>query len=341
MDIDLDCVGFPGGGIPAAGFSAAAPLSAADVWNSIAPGAAAGLPLVDTAGVLTAATWGNTAGFCFGFNNAGTAGNHELLMDDLQCGGSTVTIGGLLAGTYDVYTYAWAPDSPGAFLTNVSVNGGAATVVGGSAVAPGGSPPPPGTYVAPGHYAFNGGLVIPGGGAITITTSISAGFVSVNGIQLRFTPPPPPVTIVDCQLLPTVTQTCNSVLSFTGTPSATSTSAFTTTYGGLNVGVNGVVFYGITGPTLSPWSPESNLCVKAPVQRMNAVPGAAGNTGGTAGNCDGAYSFDMNQVIQGAFGGLGTPMAAGQGVNAQGWQRDPASTKTTNLTDSFSFTVGP
>jgi hypothetical protein len=341
MDIDLDCLGLPGTGIPAAGFSAAAPLSAADIWNAIAPGVAAGLPLVDTAGALTAATWANTAGFCFGFNNAGTAGNHELLLDDLQCGASTMTIGGLLAGTYDVYTYAWAPDSPGAFLTSVSVNGGAPQIVGGSAVSPGGSPPPPGTYGTPGHYAFNPGIVVPAGGAITIVCAISSGFVSVNGVQLRHTPPAPPVGIVDCQILPTVTQGCQSVLSFAGSPSATSTSAFTTTYGSLNVGVNGVVFYGITGPTLSVWSPESNLCVKAPVQRMNAVPGAAGNTGGTAGNCDGAYSFDMNPVIQGMFGGLGTPMAAGQQVNSQGWQRDPASAKTTNLTDSFSFVVGP
>jgi hypothetical protein len=58
------------------------------------------------------------------------------------------------------------------------------------------------------------------------------------------------------------------------------------------------------------------------------------------GGCNGAYSFDMNAVMQ-SPGHLGTPMAAGTSVIVQGWQRDPTAAKTTNLTDALSFTVGP
>jgi hypothetical protein len=71
-----------------------------------------------------------------------------------------------------------------------------------------------------------------------------------------------------------------------------------------------------------------------------SVPGASGNTGGTAGNCNGSYSFDMNAIIQGS-GLLGTPMTQGTSVNIQAWQRDTASIKTTNLSDALRFVVGP
>jgi hypothetical protein len=108
----------------------------------------------------------------------------------------------------------------------------------------------------------------------------------------------------------------------------------------LNAQVNGTVFYGISGQVNVFWSPQSNLCVKSPTQRLSGVPGASGNTGGTVGSCNGAYTFDMNAIIQGT-GLLGTPMGQGTTVVIQAWQRDTASTKTTNLSDALSFVVGP
>lgn len=157
-----------------------------------------------------------------------------------------------------------------------------------------------------------------------------------------------PVNITDCQTSPTATQTCDSVASFTGAPSATSLTPFNVTFGGLNAQVNAVAFYGISGPNAAMWSPESTLCVQPATQRLNGLPGAFGNTGGSIGSCDGSFSFNMNDVIQGIAlnpaNGLpyyGAPMASGQTVDMQVWQRDPASTKTTNLSDGLSFVVGP
>lgn len=150
-----------------------------------------------------------------------------------------------------------------------------------------------------------------------------------------------PVTIADCQTGATSTQGCNSVATFSGSPSATSASAFTLNIGGMNAQVNGVVFYGITGANSATWNTISTLCVKPPTQRLNGIPGASGNTNGTVGLCDGAYSLDFNDIIQGVFPGLlGVPMSAGQQVNVQGWQRDPVNPKTTTLTDAFDFIVG-
>lgn len=142
-------------------------------------------------------------------------------------------------------------------------------------------------------------------------------------------------TVLDCQILPTVTQTCDSVASATGTPSATSGSGFTTTFASLNAQVNGVVFYGINGPNSAPWSTQSLLCIKSPTVRLGGVPGASGSTGGVIGNCDGQYSFDFNAVA------LAAGLTQNTTVIVQGWQRDPASTKTTNLTDALSFILGP
>jgi hypothetical protein len=142
------------------------------------------------------------------------------------------------------------------------------------------------------------------------------------------------------QTAPTTTQGCNSTVSWAGLPSASSNQAFNVTFSGLNVGVNGTVFYGINGRVNVAWSNHSALCVKAPTQRLNGVAGASGSTGGTAGQCNGSYTFDMNNVIQGA-GLLGTPMAAGQAVDMQAWTRDPANPKTTVLSDKLQFTVLP
>ena len=143
------------------------------------------------------------------------------------------------------------------------------------------------------------------------------------------------VTVGDCQILPTVTQTCQSTASFSGTPSASNSNVFTTTFGGLNAQVNGVVFYGTAGPINVPWSAQSNLCVKAPTVRLGGVAGASGSTGGVIGSCNGQYSFNMNLVLVGAAIPQGTSMAM------QAWQRDPASVKTTQLSDSLNFVVGP
>src|SRR6202008_4056147 len=74
------------------------------------------------AGTFATVSGSDNSGYGFVFDNPGTAGDDGKLMDDAHDGALTLTFAGLLNGDYDVYTYAWAPDS-GTFLTNVSVVG--------------------------------------------------------------------------------------------------------------------------------------------------------------------------------------------------------------------------
>lgn len=317
-------------GIPANTYGAAAAQTGfwqnVDAWDGLAP-----QPIADTSGAVTTATVDFTLGGNFSFDNAATFGDDQALMDDVQdIGGvgnvSTWTIAGLAAGDYAVYSYAWAPDSPVNFITGVTLSGGANGQQNCGGAAWGGGHVLGQTYVVDSIYG------VTAGGSITLTFTAVAGFGSVNGVQLDKLPGP---TINNCQILPTVTQTCQSVASFAGTPSATAGSGFTLTFGGMNANVNGVVFYGVNGSTNQTWSAQSNLCVKTPTVRLGGVTGASGNTGGTVGLCNGQYSFDMNTQLLAAGITQGTP------VNVQGWQRDPASGKTTNLTDAIGFVVGP
>lgn len=147
--------------------------------------------------------------------------------------------------------------------------------------------------------------------------------------------------VLDCQTAPTATQGCTSIASSTGTPSA-STGTLIVAFAQLNVQTLAVVFYGISGPTSLPWNAQSTLCVKAPTERLSEVPGATGSTGGTLGGCNGVRAFEFNSVIQGAYPGyLGTPMSPGQTVVLQAWQRDPAASNTTSLSDALQLVVLP
>lgn len=119
----------------------------------------------------------NLAPVNFSFNNAGTAGDDQALLDDLwdlgTTGPDTITITGLDAGNYTIYTYAWAPDSA-AFVTGVAVNGLNQQNVGGAW----------GGALQQGitHAVHN---VAHAGGALTINlTPLNGGFGSLNGIQI-------------------------------------------------------------------------------------------------------------------------------------------------------------
>lgn len=147
--------------------------------------------------------------------------------------------------------------------------------------------------------------------------------------------------VLDCQIAPTATHGCNSIASSTGTPSASS-GTLIVAFAGLNAQTLAVAFYGISGPASVPWNAQSLLCVKAPTERLSQVPGATGSTGGTAGACNGVRAFEFNSVIQGAYAGyLGTPMPPGQQVILQAWQRDPAASNLTSLSDALQIFVGP
>ncbi|MCC7011218.1 MAG: proprotein convertase P-domain-containing protein [Planctomycetes bacterium] len=100
----------------------------------------------------------------------------------------------------------------------------------------------------------------------------------------------------------------------------------------------GLIFYGITGRTALLWATGSTsyLCVKSPTQR-----GLSGNSGGSIGGCNGSISLDFFAFMSANPGALGQPLTAGQVYDAQGWFRDPAAAKTTNLTNGIEFTLCP
>jgi len=149
------------------------------IWNNPTVGTLVAQPLVDINGSPTTATIRMTpANFDLLSNNAGTSGDDEALMDDILNLGSTgpddFIIEHLSAGTYTVYTYAWAPDSD-AFITSVDVNGLGVQNVGG---------PWPGTQTLGITYAQHANVVVPADGTITISTNVVVSFGSLNGIQL-------------------------------------------------------------------------------------------------------------------------------------------------------------
>jgi hypothetical protein len=326
QDFNVDCLKIFGN--PAGTYGAAAGQtgfwSNIDCWGGLPPQA-----LFDTSGAATAVTLDHSSGFNFAFDNLATLGDDQALLDDAQCGsGNPVwTIANLAAGNYHVYAYAWAPDSPTTFFTNVEVVGGSAgvQVCGGAAWA--------GAHVDGVTYVDDV-VAVTAGGSITINYTLSSGFITINGLQLDLQPSgPPPPTLYCAQTAPTVTQNCTSVMSFVGTPSASNAGPFTTTCNGLNANVNAIQFYGISGPASIPWSAQSTLCVKAPTQRLPVV-----NTGGAV-NCAGVVSNNLNAIIAGG-GVLGGPSTPGSVFNTQVWERDPASSKTTQMSQALEFTMG-
>jgi hypothetical protein len=100
----------------------------------------------------------------------------------------------------------------------------------------------------------------------------------------------------------------------------------------------GIVFYGLDA-FAQPWCASggtSFLCVKPPTQRTSAQ-----SSGGSAGSCDGSLSLDWNAFQLASPAALGQPWSAGAKAYVQGWFRDPASCKTTSLSDAVELTYRP
>jgi hypothetical protein len=161
--------------IPSSALGAAA--AQAGVWNPVSayPGTT---PLVGLGGAATGASITCIgAGYPLDFDNAGTSGDDEKLMDDFSdpTPSSTWRIDGLAPGNYRLFTYAWAPDSS-AYLSNVDVLGSvdAAQVVGGAW--------PAGYALGVTHAVHH--VSIASGSSIIVTISVWTGYASVNGFQV-------------------------------------------------------------------------------------------------------------------------------------------------------------
>jgi len=131
---------------------------------------------------------------------------------------------------------------------------------------------------------------------------------------------------------------CVPSLVSAGFPNATGTSGLVLTATNIEGQKSGVMFYSISGPSVSPWGAGSNsfLCVKAPTQRTSPLL-----SGGTAGACDGVLAMDFLQWATANPTALGMPLAGGDIFNVQAWYRDPPAPKTTNLTNAVQFTLAP
>ncbi len=145
------------------------------VWNDC-PQGVAGQPLVNLFGAPTSVTVTTNAGADFMFDNAGTTGDDELLMDDLLDAPSSVIISGLAPGTYTVYTYAWAPDSAaGSTEVTVTNSPDIPQACGGAW---------PGGHQLGVTYTMHGVTVDAANPNIEITFVVLASFASCNGIQI-------------------------------------------------------------------------------------------------------------------------------------------------------------
>ena len=135
----------------------------------------------------------------------------------------------------------------------------------------------------------------------------------------------------------TTTNGCAAVLSASGTPSASGAGAFTVSAGNVEGQKLGLIFYGVSGPTLSAWGTTASfLCVKSPTQRTPSQ-----NSGGTVGACNGQLVLDWNAFIAANPSALGTPFASGDVIYVQAWFRDPPSSKTTALSNAMSAVFCP
>ncbi len=149
------------------------------------------------------------------------------------------------------------------------------------------------------------------------------------------TPCPPPVNYCTSG---TSMLGCVAQMTSFGAPSVSQTSGFILSAANVDGMRQGVVFYGINGPIAAPWHPFSSSwrCVRGPVQRLSA-----GNSGGTAGFCNGALQVDLLAFVAAHPGALGAPFAAGLDMRAQAWYRDPQAAGTSSLSDALWWTMCP
>jgi hypothetical protein len=136
----------------------------------------------------------------------------------------------------------------------------------------------------------------------------------------------------------TTTSGCNATVAASQQPSVSFANPCDVSISNVEGQRTGIVFYGLTSLP-QPWcvsGGSSFLCVKPPTQRSGAQ-----STGGTIGQCDGTLLLDWNAFQQAVPVALGQPWSAGDKAYVQGWFRDPASCRTTSLSNGLELTYQP
>ena len=129
---------------------------------------------------------------------------------------------------------------------------------------------------------------------------------------------------------------CQAVLTSSGVPSASAPSGFVLIAPNAEGAKNGLIFFGTAGRIAQAWgSTTSYKCVASPTRRGELIA-----SGGTAGACDGTFSYDLNARWNQK---PSVNPGAGAVVQTQLWYRDPqsAGSPKTAFSDALELTVCP
>jgi hypothetical protein len=137
----------------------------------------------------------------------------------------------------------------------------------------------------------------------------------------------------------TTTNGCNAQIAASAQPSASFASPCTITVSDVEGQRTGIVFYGLQALPQQ-WCGvgvgTSFLCVKPPTQRSFPQ-----NSNGANNSCGGQLTLDWNSFQQAFPGSLGAPWSSGDKAYVQAWFRDPASCRTTSLSNGLELTYKP
>ena len=137
----------------------------------------------------------------------------------------------------------------------------------------------------------------------------------------------------------TSTNGCTPSINANVQPNTANSAGCVITTSGVEGQKLGIVFYSVdnTGFTPAPWGVGSTSlrCVKPPTKRI----GAALDSGGAAGQCNGSYVINWDAFQAANPTALGNPWIAGDKVFVQSWYRDPSAVKTSNLSNALELTL--
>lgn len=307
------------------------------IWNDIDGGAAGGSGTLST-GPLNDAAGNPTGVVCHLDAAAGgliltyaedapsTTGNDQALLDDCIYfqGDGTIRLELLPAGTYDVYTYAVAPDAaafPGTRSTRVDVPGsmdGPQVVEGGFA----------GAYVSGMTHALHR-VTVDGTTPLDILISAAAGIDSVNGLQI--------VPVGGNAI--TQTTFCSPNPNSTGVPgvltgsgsTAAAANDLTLLASDLPPGQFGIFVVSREAIAFIPLN-QGVLCLSGSIGRY-VGPGQVFQASATG---EASLQVDLPSVPLPSVLG---PVLPGDTLFFQAWHRDVGPQPTTNFTGGFSVTL--
>jgi hypothetical protein len=125
---------------------------------------------------------------------------------------------------------------------------------------------------------------------------------------------------------------CAPQMSASGVPSLGLADFFLISVAGMESGVNGIMFFGLTGKAANPFQ-GGTLCVAPPVYRLPIR-----NSGGSS-SCTGSFGYSLKDLLSAPVGG--PQIGVGSLVTIQAWSRDVADPFGTSLSDGLSFETCP